>query len=99
MENYKIYIGGALTHATKNLKNILEEAGNICQKYGIKTYIPHLGGTDPIKNPKITAYADWIKNNNIIATADIILAYVGVPSLGTGAELEIARVNNTKIIR
>ena len=96
----KIYISGALTiiNSEKNLKKIYENLSDICQEHNYTTYVPHLGGTDPIKNPAVTPKEVWEKDHHEVVTSDAILAYSGMPSLGVGGELEIARVTNSKII-
>ncbi|MFH1822185.1 MAG: hypothetical protein ABH830_00620 [Patescibacteria group bacterium] len=40
----------------------------------------------------------WQKNLREIAASDLLIAYVGEPSLGVGAELEIARITASDII-
>lgn len=96
----KIYISGALTilNPEINMKKIYEDLAKICEDNNYTTYVPHLGGTDPIKNPQVTPQDVWEKDHLEVSTSDIVIAYVGQPSLGVGGELEMARVTNSKII-
>lgn len=94
----KIYISGALTHADENKKLVYEKISKICRTVCLNIYVPHLNGTDPIKHPAITPQEVWQKDHQEVASADLIIAYVGLPSLGVGAELEIARITNSDII-
>jgi 2'-deoxynucleoside 5'-phosphate N-hydrolase len=94
----KIYISGVLTYADENIRPIYEKIGKICIKNEYKVYIPHINGTDPINNPEITPFEVWEKDYLEVESCDLIIAYIGKPSLGTGAELEIARITNSKII-
>jgi hypothetical protein len=94
----KIYIAGALTHAGNKQKEIYGEIADLCREFCSDVYVPHLGGTDPVKNPEITAFDVWQKNFKIVSESDLVIAYAGEPSLGVGAELEIARNAGNKII-
>ncbi|MCA9364723.1 MAG: hypothetical protein KC736_02420 [Candidatus Moranbacteria bacterium] len=40
----------------------------------------------------------WHEDVRIVSQCDLLIAYVGFPSLGTGAELEIARMASSDII-
>ncbi|MBL7058628.1 hypothetical protein ISS03_04790 [Patescibacteria group bacterium] len=99
-EKQKVYISGALTiiKADSDIKNIYENLATICENNNCTTYVPHLNGTDPIKNPQVTPFDVWKKDHLEVSTSDIVIAYVGQPSLGVGGELEMARVTNSKII-
>jgi len=95
----KIYISGALSiHDTTELKETYKKIAAVCSKICSNVYVPHLGGTDPIKNPEVSPLAVWKKDHHEVASADLIIAYVGLPSLGVGAELEIARITASDII-
>jgi len=94
----KIYIAGALTGVEESKKKIYTHIASVCQNAGFDPYVPHQWDTDPIKNPETSPESVWEKNQNQITSSELIIAYVGTPSLGVGAELEIARINNKKII-
>lgn len=94
----KIYISGALTHAGKKQRKIYEKIGEICGQFSLAAYIPHLKGTDPAVNKKVTPEEVWKQDHFQVASSDLVIAYVGEPSLGVGCELEIARVTHSDII-
>jgi len=94
----KIYIAGALTGVEESKKIIYTRIGSVCEDSGFDPYVPHQWSTDPTKNPEVPSEAVWSKNQNQITSSKLMIAYVGTPSLGVGAELEIARINNKKII-
>lgn len=94
----KIYIGGTLTHADNDIKNVYEKLGETCKSLGYEAYVPHLEGTDPVANPEVTPYDVWVKDHKEVSSADLLISYVGQPSLGTGAELEIARITMSDIL-
>ena len=96
----KIYVSGALTiiNKKKDLKEIYESIASVCSNFCSNVYVPHLGGTDPVKHPEVDPLSVWKKNHREVASSDLIIAYVGYPSLGVGAELEIARITASDLI-
>jgi len=95
----KVYISGSLTRlkGDRDYRQIYEEIGRVCSEAGYDPYIPHLF-CDPIQNPEIKADVVWQKDHSEIEKADLTIAYVGQPSLGVGAELEIARILKKDLI-
>lgn len=87
-----------MTHAGNEQKEIYEEIAGLCREFCGDVYVPHLGGTDPVKNPEVTAFNVWQKNFKIVSESDLLIVYAGEPSLGVGAELEMARIAGNKII-
>ncbi len=94
----KIYVSGELTHAGEEIKAVYKKVAEICRPFCANNYVPHAGGTDPVRNPDISPTEVWQRDHRQVATADLLIAYVGKPSLGTGAELEIARITAANII-
>lgn len=96
----KIYISGGLTFldSKKDYRKIYENITSICGRFSPHVYVPHLCGTDPIKNPDVPAKTVWKKDFNEVSTSKLIIAYAGIPSLGVGAELEIAREASRDIL-
>lgn len=94
----KIYIAGALTYTDEKQKLIYKKIADICSEFCSDVYVPHLRGTDPVKNPEVSPNDVWQIDHREIATSDLIIAYVGKPALGVGGELEIARITNSDII-
>jgi 2'-deoxynucleoside 5'-phosphate N-hydrolase len=96
---YKVYISGALT-GIKNLeeiKDFYEDAGFLCQGFGMQAYVPHLT-TDPVNNPDITPQLVFETDKYQISQADLVIGYIGIPSLGVGMELAYAEVNKIPVI-
>lgn len=94
----KIYISGSLTHLQGNIKKTYEQIEKICSRFYSDIYVPHLKGSDPILNPNVAPAVVWKNNHQEVAASDLLIAYVGQPSLGVGAELEIARITASDII-
>lgn len=96
----KAYVAGALTHhANSDQKETYLRIGDYCKKLGLKSaYVPCYMGTDPVKDPNVTPRKVWETDEREVREADLVVAYVGAPSLGTGGELEIARIAQNDII-
>jgi len=94
-----IYISGPLT-GVKNagtIKMFYERIGSLCESFGIEAYIPHVQ-SDPILHPNLTPQQVYQLDRKQIEAADFVIAYVGVPSLGVGQEIEIAFQNGVPVI-
>ena len=94
----KIYISGTLTYAAEKQKKIYLKISELCKPFCETVYVPHLNGTDPVKNPDVTPAEVWQKDYQEVISSDLVIAFVGEPSLGTGGELEIARMAGRDII-
>lgn len=94
-----IYISGALTgiESPEKIKNFYESIGSLCQKLGFQSYVPHLN-TDPIANPDITPQEVYQTDRHQVINADLIIAYLGIPSFGVGMELAFAALENIPVI-
>lgn len=96
----KIYISGALSKLgpRSKLKIAYEKIGGLVCRFCPYVYIPHLRGTDPIKNSEVPSGDVWKRDFDQVSSAELTIAYVGKPSLEVGAELEIARASSKDII-
>lgn len=96
----KIYVSGELTiiDKKKNLRKTYESIANLCSNFCSNVYVPHLGGTDPARDLKIDPQSVWKRDHREVSSSDLIIAYVGSPSLGVGAELEIARITASDLV-
>jgi hypothetical protein len=86
-----VYISGPLTGVRNidNLRNFYENVGAIVSLLGAKPYIPHQH-SDPIKHPNISPRKVYLLDRKNVCNADLVIAYVGIPSIGVGQEIEIA---------
>ena len=100
-ECYKAYVSGALTGLSKdsNMKEFYERiAETVDSVLGIGTaYVPHKH-TDPVKDPDVTPEEVYRVDKKRVCESDLVIAYVGTPSLGVGAELEMANSHNIPIL-
>ena len=86
----KVYISGALM-AAKDLdrvKELYNYIAVICSENGFNPYLPH-NNTDPIKDSKVSDKEVYLKDFEELVKSSLVIAYIGEPSLGVGAELSI----------
>ncbi len=95
----KVYISGALTGVSRatRLKRFYEEIGRLCRENGQEAYVPHLY-TDPVRHPSLTPQEVFATDKYHVRTSDLLIAYVGVPSLGVGMELAYAEALGIPIV-
>lgn len=95
----KLYISGALTGIDKpiEVKAFYEAIALLCQKMEFEAYVPHLF-TDPINNPDVSPYEVFKNDKHQVSKSDLVIAYLGSPSLGVGMELAYADTNNIPVI-
>jgi hypothetical protein len=99
MKYKTVYISGPLTNIdpAQGLKEIYEQMGQWLEEQGVKAYVPHLKG-DPVLFPILTPKEIWDMDAAAVRSADLTIAYVGIPALGVGQELEIAREAGKSLI-
>lgn len=87
----RAYISGALMNLEDNrLKRFYEALGETLRDLGVEPYVPHLQ-IDPQRDPEISPSEVYRRDRDAIAASQLVVAYVGRPSLGVGVEIEIAR--------
>lgn len=96
---HKVYISGALTGVEKltETKAFYESIAMLCEEAGFQAYVPHLV-TDPVTHPKVTPESVFETDKRQVGQADLVIAYVGFPSLGVGMELAYSEASSTPII-
>ena len=96
---HRIYVSGALTgiESSLEIKSFYEAVALLCEEVGFNAYVPHLV-TDPIRHSSVTPKSVFETDKRQVIQADLIIAYVGLPSLGVGMELAYAETNNIPII-
>jgi len=96
----QVYISGPLTNHddVDALKAFYERISELCRRKGMEVYIPHTQGTDPVLNPDIHPKDVYLEDMRQVARADLVIAYVGLPSHGVGAEIERAYHVNVDVI-
>jgi nucleoside 2-deoxyribosyltransferase len=87
----KAYISGALMNAgdLAAARARYERIADACAAAGWDAYVPHQHA-DPERDPGMTNREVADRDLAQVAGADVVVAYVGEPSLGVGAEVAIA---------
>jgi nucleoside 2-deoxyribosyltransferase len=95
----KVYISGALTGIENPAitKAFYEAVGSLIEEMEFQVYIPHIN-TDPIHNPDVSPRQVFETDKHQVSASDLVIAYVGYPSLGVGMELAYAEINAIPII-
>ncbi len=96
-----VYISGALTDMSEaeraELRAFYDDIGNVCKEYGFEPYSPHVYG-----DPKNVAHLNPTEIDRIdrlaVTQSYLVVAYVGVPSLGVGIEVELAHHSDKPVV-
>jgi hypothetical protein len=88
-----VYISGALTDMSERerarLRKFYDDVGEMCRENGLEPYCPHIYG-----DPKLVAHLTPKEIDRIdrlaVTQSYLVVAYVGVPSIGVGIEVELA---------
>lgn len=99
MSDVKVYISGALTNAPnlKELRSFYEDIGALCRELAMEPYLPHKF-SDPELNPDLSPRQVYEQDKKRVLSSDLVIAYVGVPSLGVGMEIAYADEHDIPVI-
>lgn len=99
MKKPRVYVSGVLTggESVEELKRLYERIGAVCAKIGCDVYIPHQH-TDPVLHSEISPQEVYHTDMREVSRSDLVIAYVGLPSLGVGAEIERAHHSNIDVV-
>jgi hypothetical protein len=88
-----VYIAGPLTDLVPEkramLREFYESLGQVCTEFGLEPYLPHQH-SDPANQSHLTPQRVDQIDRLAVTQSVLVVAYVGVPSLGVGIEIEIA---------
>lgn len=95
----RIFFGGPLTELTHKEKTKLfyQKLATVAVNNGMTGYWAFLHGTDPVKNPDVTPPVIYKTDLAELAKSDLMIAYIGEPTTGTGQEIEYAREHNIPV--
>lgn len=94
-----VYISGPLQAAADidKARRFYELLATVCCTNGCAAYLPH-ERTDPVHHAQTSAQSVFARDLRAVSAADLIVAYVGAPSSGVGAELGIAHERRIPVI-
>lgn len=95
----RIFFGGPLTDLQnpEQTKAFYTKLGNIAAECGFEYYWAFQRGTDPEENPNVGPDRVFQIDTYELEKSDLMIAYVGEPSTGTGIEIEYARERNIPV--
>ena len=87
----RAYISGPLTAANDlaSARAYYERLAALCRDQGLAPYLPHTEN-DPQLHASVPAGEVFRADLDQLLSSDLVVAYVGKPSLGVGAELALA---------
>jgi nucleoside 2-deoxyribosyltransferase len=95
----RIFFGGPLTElkdATET-KAFYVKLAEVATQNGYDYYWAWQRGTDPETNPDVPAARVYQIDTYELEKSDLVIAYVGEPSTGTGIEIEYARTHEIPV--
>jgi len=89
----RIFFAGPLTEVKNpgKLRAFYRRLARVARASGFDYYWAFLSGTDPVKNPDVSPTEVYKIDTYQLQHSDVIVAYVGEPSTGTGIEIELAK--------
>lgn len=95
----RIFFAGPLTDL-KNpeaTKAFYVKLAQVASDHGFDYYWAWQRGTDPELNPLVPAARVWQIDTYELEKSDLVVAYAGEPSTGTGQEIEYAHAHNKPV--
>ena len=95
----RIFFAGPLTELAHvdQTKAFYQNMAAVASKHGCDSYWAFLHGTDPIKNPDVAPTTVYQTDLNQLGKSDVMIAYIGEPTTGTGQEIEYAREHHIPV--
>ncbi|OGG12044.1 hypothetical protein A2Z00_03385 [Candidatus Gottesmanbacteria bacterium RBG_13_45_10] len=95
----RIFFGGPLTDLQnpEKTKAFYVKLGEVAKTNGFDYYWAFEHGTDPEHNPDVSASRVYQIDTQELEKSDLMIAYVGEPSTGTGEEIEYAQDHNIPV--
>lgn len=96
----RIFFGGPLTNLQHpdETKSLYKKMATVATDLGFDYFWAFLNGTDPILNPDVPSHDVYQRDINELDASDIMIAYIGEPTTGTGIEIEHAHVTRKPVV-
>jgi len=96
----RIFFAGPLTNLPnpEQTKAFYVKLAECAKTLGFEYFWAFLSGTDPIKNPDVLPIEVYKRDIMELDKSDLMVAYMGEPSTGTGIEIEHANETGKPII-
>lgn len=95
----RIFFGGPLTDLKQpeQTKEFYSKLADVAVANGFEYYWAFQRGTDPEENPEVSPDRVFQIDTYELEKSELMIAYVGEPSIGTGIEIEYARERNIPV--
>jgi 2'-deoxynucleoside 5'-phosphate N-hydrolase len=96
----RIFFAGPLTELKnpEQMKLFYGKMADVAKELGFDYFWAFLNGTDPIKNPDVSPSDVYHRDITELDNSDMMIAYIGEPTTGTGIEIEHAHKTNKPIV-
>ncbi len=96
----RIFFAGPLTDLKnpEKTKVFYTQLATVAEEAGFEYFWAFLNGTDPIKNPDVPPSDVYHRDIEELDNSDIMIAYIGEPTTGTGMEIEHAHQTNKPVV-
>jgi nucleoside 2-deoxyribosyltransferase len=96
----RIFFAGPLTDLKNpdETKAFYVQMAKTAETLGYDYFWAFLNGTDPVKNPDVPSTEVYRRDIDQLDKSDLMVAYMGEPSTGTGIEIEHAHVTNKPVV-
>lgn len=96
----RIFFAGSLTvlKDPRATKAFYKEMARVAERSGHTYFWAFLHGTDPIENPDVPPVDVYKQDIAALDKSDMMVAYLGEPSTGTGIEIEHAHKTGKHIV-
>lgn len=98
--NVHIFFAGPLTNLInpEKTKSFYDQLSQVAKDEGFTYFWAFRSGTDPVANPDVPAAEVYRRDVEQLGKSDVMVAYVGEPSTGTGEEVEFAHANGVPVV-
>ncbi|MFC1646902.1 nucleoside 2-deoxyribosyltransferase [Patescibacteria group bacterium] len=95
----RIFFAGPLTNLKnpEKTKKWYQDMAGVATKNGFDFFWAFMSGTDPVNNPNVDPDFIYYKDLEELEKSNLMIAYVGEPSSGTGQELEYAKEHDIPV--
>lgn len=95
----RIFFAGPLTELKnpEKTKAFYKKLASTAKKNGYDYFWAFLKGTDPVKNPHVSSAQVYKVDISQLEQCDVMVAYMGEPSTGTGIEIEHAQTKHIPV--
>lgn len=95
----RIFFAGPLTDLKnpEETKAFYRRLADTARANRFEYFWAFLNGTDPVLNPNVTPHEVYSVDTKQLSQSDLMVAYMGEPSTGTGIEIEYANTHNIPV--